>query len=118
MPYGIRATLATSHESARRGFKYWIKEIGVEPNLGSGEFTGLSTSRKMISFWCAMSCFRAFEIGLFFPDAHQRLMFTEKLAAKLCLEELERIIQETAQWIPVPPLISIRTDIRGDDKFA
>ncbi len=108
MPYGIRATLATSHESARRGFKYWISEIGVDHELGKCQFTGLSTSRKMISFWYSMSCFRAFEIGLFFPDAHKRLTFADKLSARHCLERVNQIIQETARvlpaavWVPVP----------------
>ena len=92
MPYGIRATLATSHESARRGFKYWISEIGVDLNQGNCEFIGLSTSRKMISFWCSLACFRAFEIGLFFPDAHKRLTFPDKRSAKSCLDQLESLI--------------------------
>lgn len=101
MPYGVRATLATSHESARRGFKYWIKEIGADLQLGSCEFTGLSTSRKMISFWCLMSQFRAFEAGQFYPDKHQRLTFPDKLSAKQCLERVNQIILETVRIVPV-----------------
>ena len=105
MPYGIRATLATSHESARRGYKYWISEIGVNVDLGNCQFTGLSTSRKMISFWCAMSRFRTFETALFFPDAHERLTFPDKISARHCLERVNQIIQETALIVPADPCL-------------
>lgn len=117
MPYGIRATLATSHESARRGFKYWIKDVGAELKLGSCEFIGLSNSRKMISFWCPMASFRVFEIGTFFPDAHQRLAFPDKLSARRCLEQVEKIIQETVRLIPVIPLVPLLAKISQDEKF-